>query len=442
MTVGDRVRDVARWIAQRSPRTILIAGWVIFVLGCYPGYMSVDSALQLYTVRSGDYTDYAPAMTALWGIIEYVAAGPFPMLALQSGLLLFGAYALLARVLAPRVAAVTAVAFVLFPPVFAPMAVIWPEPLLTGAVIAGTAALLHASPRWKVVGGVLWLVACSCHPAAVVALVPLALLAFPTGTWWRRAAFALALVVGVSIAARIADAVLVEHDTYRRQQQLEIMDIAGTLRRAKLKKPEVLEAAFAGLPIVVDPATFKERVTKGNDALDSWSFANGDNRIIDPVIDDAESEALSTDWRDTIGAHKGAYLRHRKTVARGLLATSGRWNPVFDSLGDFDLLAPLHHRATTSDWQDHMRVIVRGFAATPLFRPWIYFVLAIAAIVLARRKPLPRAFAISALAWELTMFVVAPGVDYRLSHWLVTATCLAVAMLAVARKASWRASDA
>jgi hypothetical protein len=275
----------------------------------------------------------------------------------------------------------------------------------------------------------------------VFALLPLALVVVTRGAWWQRTALALALVVGVSVTTRIVDRVLVENDTHLWQQQLMVMDTVGTLRRAKLKNVDTLEHAFAGLPVIVDPPTLKARVTSSVDALMWWPLSNGDARILDPVIDDAESAALTADWRHTISAHHRAYYAHRKTMAKGLLGLTNVWDPVFDSLGDWDLLAELHHRATSSDWEDNMRVIVRGFAATPLFRPWLYMVLAIAAVVLARRRPIPRAFAISGLAWELAMFVFAPGTDYRFSHWLVVATCASLAWLAAARLAPSRSDD-
>ncbi len=436
MTAGDRVTAVLRWLARRPPRAILIAGWLAFVLGCYPGYLSVDSALQLYSVRSGAYTDYAPVMTALWSGFEWVFAGPFPMLLLQSGLALFGLYAIGAQIVRPRAAAVVAVVLVLFPPIFAPLAVIWPDPLMAGALLGGTGALLQASPRWKAIGLLLFVVACSCRPEVVFALVPLALLAVTRGAWWRRAGLALVLVIGVSAASRIVDRVLVETDTHLWQQQLMVMDTVGTLRRAKVTNAEALERALAGLPVIVDPPTLKARVTSAVDSLNWWPLANGDDRILDPIADDAESAALTADWRRTINAHHRAYYAHRKALAKGLLGLTNVWDPVFDSLGDWDLLAELHHRATSSDWEDNMRAIVHGFAATPLFRPWLYMVLAIAAIVLARRRAIPRALAISGLAWELAMFVFAPGTDYRFSHWLVVATCASLAWLVAARVTS------
>jgi hypothetical protein len=347
MTAGDRVRAVLRWLARRPPRAILIAGWLAFVLGCYPGYLSVDSALQLYTVRSGAYTDYAPVMTALWNACEWVFAGPFPMLLLQSGLALFGLYAIGAQIVRPRAAAVVAVVLVLFPPIFAPLAVIWPDPLMAGAVIGGIGALLQPNPRWQAIGVLLFVVACSCRPEVAFALIPLALLVVTRGPWWRRAGLALALVIGVSAAARLADRVLVERDTHVWQQQLMVMDTVGTLRRAKLKNTETLERAFAGLPVIVDPPTLKARVTSAVDSLNWWPLANGDDRILDPIADDAESAALTADWRHTISAHRRAYYAHRKALAKGLLGLTNVWDPVFDNLGDWDLLAELHHRATS-----------------------------------------------------------------------------------------------
>src|SRR5262245_50018507 len=109
MTIGDRVKQAARWVAARSPVTLLIAGWIVFFLGSYPGYMSFEPTMQLFDVRNGVYTDAnPPVMTAAWSLLEYVASGPFPMLALQSGLFLFGLAAILRTVLSPRAAAVTA----------------------------------------------------------------------------------------------------------------------------------------------------------------------------------------------------------------------------------------------------------------------------------------------------------------------------------------------
>ena len=76
-------------------------------------------------------------------------------------------------------------------------------------------------------------------------------------------------------------------------------------------------------------------------------------------------------------------------------------------------------------WQRGWNAIVHLFAKTPLFRPVLYLVLAIVALVLARRQRLLRNLVISGLVYELALFILAPTNDYRLSHWLVVTSVIA-----------------
>lgn len=431
------VRDAWRWIAARQPRTFSLAAWVVFLLGCYPGYLSTAAVLQLYTVRSGEYSDYSPLMTAVWGVLEYVIAGPFPMLALQSLLFLFGLSAILRTILTPRVAAVTAGLVLLFPPVFSTMAVIWPEPLMTGALLAAVGAALQGTKRWNAVAILCAILAVSCHGELAFALAPLAFIALPDGQRWKRAGIAIAIVVAITVLALGTNRLLTVTDTYQREQTLYMMDIAGTLRRAKLKKEPVLLDAVNGMPLA-DPPTFKAKLTGANDALNWYALAHGDKRVFEPLTTDDQADATAADWRRVIAAHPKAYLTHRFAMLRALLALRDRAPAVFDDFGSVDLLAPLHHRAIPSDWEIGMRAFVRAVAKTPLFRPVLYLVLVIVAIVLARKQRLLRNLAISGLVFELMMFLFAQGSDYRYSHWMITTACIVLTALAVSRRSSWR----
>ncbi|MEO8844394.1 MAG: hypothetical protein ABI591_32655 [Kofleriaceae bacterium] len=432
--MSEQTRAGLRWIAARTPRQILCAGWIVFAFGAYPGYLTREGVLQLYTVRSGDYSDYSPVMTAIWGALEYVVSGPFPMLALQSGLFLFGLQAVLARVVTPRAAALTATGVLMFPPVYSVMAVIWPDALMAGALLAGCAAALDHRRGWKIAGAVLIAIAVACRPEVKLALIPLAIVVVPPQVWWRRAAIAVGLALGLSVLAGFANWALVVVDTYT-PQQLGYVDVTGTMRRTKLKKIEVLDAAFAGLPIV-DHATFKAQLLAGSDAHSWWSLTHGDKRMFELIATDEQAAALAADRHAAITHHTKAYLVHRWAMTRALLEITGSGAQIVDDFGDFDLLAPLHHRASSSDWQRGWRIFVRWTA--PVFRPWIWLVLAIAAIVLARRRPLLRALAISGVLYELVMWFLAPATEYRYSHWLITTACIALAALVVARK--WAAS--
>ncbi len=408
------------------------------MLGCYPGYLSLDSILQLYTVRSGEFSDYAPVMTAVWSLLEYALAGPFPMLVLQSGLFLFGAFAILRTVVSPRVAAVSAGCLLLFPPVFSLLAVIWPEALMTGALIGALGAVLQDNPRWKLAALGLGVLACACRPEAVVAVFPLALAVLREERNARRAVLALAITLGIAGVARVADRLATVKDTHGWENQLQMVDVVGTLRRAKIKDETALERATAGMP-VADPASLRERMTAGSDAINWRSVQYGDKRVFDPIKSDDEAAATSAAWRHAITTHPGAYLTHRWTLTRSLLALSKRPDPVLDNFGNPDLLAPLHHRAIPSDWELGMQRFVRGVARTPLFSPWLYLVLGIVAIAIARRRPLLRNLAIAGLALELAMMLFAPAPDYRYSHFLISAVSLVLVALAVGARKAWSA---
>src|SRR5580693_1458869 len=108
--------------------------------------MSFDSTVQLGEARAAHYTDWhPPVMAFIWRYLDMIVAGPLLMLLLQSGLLLFGSYALIRRVARSTYAACVAVAILLFPPVGTTMAVIWKDSLMVGAIIAGIALVLSDS---------------------------------------------------------------------------------------------------------------------------------------------------------------------------------------------------------------------------------------------------------------------------------------------------------
>ncbi|HSN26686.1 MAG TPA: hypothetical protein VLT45_10380, partial [Kofleriaceae bacterium] len=285
----DRLAAAWRWLASRHPRAYLFAGWVAFALCCYPGYLSFDSTMQLYAVRTGVYTDYSPVMTGIWSLLEWVAAGPFPMLALQSGLFLFGLHAILRRVLSPRAAAVLAAGVLLFPPVFSPMAVIWPDSLMAGALLAGAGALLEDKLAWKIAGGLLLALACACRPEIALAIAPLVFLGLPAMKRWKRAGAAIAIVVVAVVLARVGDLALTDDDHHRWQQDLMLPDVAGALHREHVEDPA---PALAGLRVVN-----AAELTRHREQFDSYALTNGPSRAVEPIATDAEAAALAADWR-------------------------------------------------------------------------------------------------------------------------------------------------
>lgn len=433
MDSGPLWRRTLHWVTALSARSLLLVGWAVFGLCSYPGYMSVESGLQLFNVRTGVYSDaFPPVMTGLWSLLELVFAGPFPMLALQSGLFLFGLAAVLRTVLSPRAAALTACGVLLFPPVFSVMAVIWPDPLVTAALLAATGAFLEERRVWQVTGAMLLALACACRPEVTLAIIPLVLLIVPKSVWWRRTGVALVAVVVIASTARLAEWTLTDTKTYEWQQRLMLTDLVSTLRKAR-PKGAALEEAIAGLP-KANIEGVDERLTRGRDALDVWPLTRGGKRVFEPIKTDDEAAALNTAWRNAVVKYPLGYIKHRRVMATYLLGLDGKWQPVYDSFGDVELLAPLHHRATPSDWQVGWQTFVRGVAKTPLFRPWLFVLLALALLYLAREQRVLRLLVASGVIYQITLLFLAPTVEYRYSHWLITTATLAGVALLVARR--------
>jgi len=77
--------------------------------------------------------------------------------------------------------------------------------------------------------------------------------------------------------------------------------------------------------------------------------------------------------------------------------------------------------------------IVDGVSHTFVFRPWFYYVLAVALLVKLRRVRELSVLLASGLAVELSLIYYARDADYRNSHWLVTCALLTAAV-AIARR--------
>ena len=433
MMVRERVAQAGRWLASRSARWYLCAGWIFFLLGCYPGYLSIDSTLQLYQVRTGDYSDaFPPIMTAVWSLLEDVLSGPFPMVLLQSGLFLFGLAALLRTILSPRAAAFTAIGVLLFPPVYATMCCVWPDPLMAGCLLAAGGALVQADKRWQMAGLILLVGALGCRPEIVFAIIPLLLLALPPARWWKRIGFALAVTILLAGISRLAEWGVTDIKTWEWQQRLMLTDTVNTVRRLHLKEGGAAKA-FEGFAIV-DPKDLPNRLSPKREAFDWYPLTHGDKRPFDLVTSDEGSARMAATWRRTITKYPFAYLKHRELVVKGLLLLEGK-SAVFDSFGDVELLGALHHRASPSGWEDGMRAWIRAAGHTPLFRPVIYVLIAIGVLIYERkRRTVASTLAASALLYLATLAFLSPAVEYRLAHWMVTAGFAAGVAVLVARR--------
>jgi hypothetical protein len=246
-------------IRRLGPAAILAIGFAAFLVYAYPGFLSIDSAMQLVEARSGQFSDWhPPAMAALWRLVEHVITGPLGMLLLQSGAFLIGAAMLYRRVLGPFAAAIAATLTLLFPPIIVPLAVIWKDSQMAGYLVLGFALILDDRRR-KWLGVAVLAVATAMRANAAAATLPLFALGFAwrAGTiWWQRLAIALGVWAAITIAAMTANHVLTKAQSHAWHTSIAPADIAGILEFSRKYSDDELLTVFEGTPLIAHEKIF------------------------------------------------------------------------------------------------------------------------------------------------------------------------------------------
>jgi hypothetical protein len=407
-------------------RVVLAAGWIAFLLYAYPGFMSFDSAVQLREARAGHYSDWhPPVMAFIWRYLDMVVAGPLLMLLLQSGLLLFGSYALLRRVARPTYAACGAAGILLFPPIATAMAVIWKDSLMVGAVVAGLALVLAESRRRRIAGLALFALAAAVrYNGFTITLVPMiALFRWndATGALRRYAVATIAWLATVG-CAQLANRALVDEPMHPWHGSVAMFDIVGTIRFSPPLDDDTLAEALRGTPLLVAHDFQRE-------ARAAYDPTAGVFRIIDTFMkqptDAEQRDAVARAWWQLVSAHPTAYLEHRWQVFERVLSLQREaepwiWTGIDGTGADLVQLTPTR-------FQNKLMRAAHRFATSWLMRVWVYLLssLVVGAIAIAMRDRVAIAIVVSAISAELVLLIAAPTDDFRYSLWLVVAALLA-----------------
>lgn len=440
-------------IRRLPPAVIVATGWLVGLVYAYPGLVTMDSMDQLSEARAGFYTDgHPPAMAAMWKLVDAVISGPLGMLVLQTAAFVTGTYLLLRRALSPRRAAIAAVLLYWFPPILAPMAVIWKDCIMAGFFLLGAALVLEPKRGWKIAGLGAFLIATAVRYNAPAATLPLIafLFAWPGLAGWRRYAVAAGAWLAITALSFGINSFLTDRKMYIWQSSLAVLDIAGTLANVDGDIPDSeLRDTFAGTNILVDheihQAIRRQYALCREHGMDFEPLVARDGHLWNlPIFGTTpappeQRDAIARAFWDVVTAHPGAYLAHRWTATREALGMSShtlglmvmtskaQYEPYMNRLG-------LEKRA----WQPQTWLQGRAvwFAKkTPIFTPFIYVLVGIILLPLAiRARHLDVvALLLSGLALEATLFPLAPTPDYRYSHWLVACTMIAVVMLTARR---------
>jgi hypothetical protein len=364
-------------------------------------------------------------MAFLWRYTDKLWSGTFPMLVLQSATFLLGAYVLLARLLAPRRAAIMAVGVLLFPPIFTPMAVIWKDSQMAGYVLAGAAAILSPKLGWKLAGCVLIFVATAIRHNAIAATLPIVFFLFTCRGWtgWRRYAAAAAVWVAITGAASVANRKLTTSREFPWHNSVALFDIAGIALYSHELDDAKLREMLEGVPLAIETGIAKRlRYLHFPDAW--WQLNHGEERVFDLPRKD-QLDGIARAWKRLVVAYPRAFLYHRLLVFRELIGFT-RPPP-----------APVWYGqpATTpssTPVQYAWFATLEALDESPLFRVFIYLAISFALLAMCRAR-LPFALLASGLTCELSLLAAAPSSDYRYSHWMIVTTVVAGILIFVQR---------
>ena len=410
-----------------APGTVLALGFTAFVIYAFPGYMSTDSAGQLWEARTGVFSAaHPPLMAAEWWLLDRIISGPVLMLLLQ-------------QVLDRARAAWVACGILLFPPVLVVMAVIWKDAQMAAFLVAGLAALVQPRLRTRLVGLVLLGAAASLRYNAFAAAAPLVGFVFEWRgpiRWWKRLVLCAAAVV-VLIGLMFGVTKLLATKTARLTPMFA--DIVGTLAYGDDQPDAVIRDELAGVPLAIDHG-FIAHARHLQDLHGGWRVMTGDEPFFKPPQTDAQWDAVEQAWKRIVRADPWAYVAyHAALMARMMrLGTAvddvptAVWNNFLEDRGHLQMIQHDASFSTLQDWIG-IGVFYRLEALTPLFRPYLYAVIALLVLVLFARERVTVALLASGLLYEASFFPVGAEADYRYSHWLICATCIACVWVFVRR---------
>lgn len=430
-------RDLDRAI---TPRAILLVGWILFVIYAYPGYMSYDSVWQLEQARHLEpYNDWHPPMMAVvWHIADNIIAGPFPMLVLQSVAYLLGCYGILRHVVSARAAAILAALLLLMPQSIVVLAVIWKDSQMAGYLLAAIALLLSDKRHHRVFGYFFIFLATGFRYNAAAAAFPIVVLLFARHramVWWKRYALGTGMWLALTVLALIADVRMADKKSHVWEKGSAPVDIAGALRYADDLTDDEIRRASPGVKWVA-PDHIQDAV-RAHYAADAnfMDVTEQPTKVFEAPKTDEEVAAVAAAWKAIVPAHLGGFFRHRLAVFMvQITSRTGGAGGIWAGFTNADWAdAQLEHRARHSRTQARWISRVIKWDARFGMPVWAYLVLAAALLPLCRGRRLPFVLLCSALCHEIGLFLVAPAIDYRYSHWLIVATVLAAVVLFVER---------
>jgi len=391
----------------------------------WPGYMSVDSLVQLEQARYGIRdSGHPPLLSLIWRVADKILPGPGGMLALQAAL-----YWCAVAMLAPSAPWMAAG---LLPPLFGMAGVVWKDVWMCVSLLAAVGCLASA---WPKAGLVLLLAASGFRHNGIAAVIPLLWPAAAALARPRRRTWSCFLVLS---AGFIAASHWLTHPPGVPDPKLWRLVMAHDLAGMSLRENrDLFPPGFLARHGLTLESLRRIYVPYQMDPTFSLQFrhvfgieADEKQRLDQSLIDADEMRRV---WLTTVLRHPLLWAGRRMEIASRVLVWNREeaWSPVHVGI-PANALGVSWRPDWRSRWlEKNLNHLARQ---TPLYQVWIYCLILLAAAILFRRHALIAATAWSGLLSAAVVCAVAGSTDYRYMLWTVAAA-LAVCLLAAGE---WR----
>ena len=420
------------------------ASTIFVIYAAYPGYLSFDSAFQLWQARGNEYYDIAPPLFPwLWHLLLKLFPGTLGINLIICVCYGFG-FAILTSSITRKAGAVASLSFALLAPVCPVLIMLLPH-LWTDVLLCGFLLLAFGLMRdcafsiWRFFAIISLCIAAACvRHNSLIALIPL--IWFWTGlTFWidgwlpkrpmlNRWMSVVALLLPLWLSGHIVRAVLVSErlDTWAvtLMFDLQAVSVSSGVNR--------IPPNLTGANMQV-----QELVEAFNPYSATKLFAATRSGVANPTVGPLEREqrqALVDAWLAILS--EPAYWHHRIRLFRALLGTHRgpdlvglSDSPQIFAYKDNPPMAFSHPSA-----HQRYRVMVEHLRSTPLYSAGWYLILAGALIALRWRKSarwLREYFLAlygSALIYTLPYFFIAPSAELRYVLWSAVASWLCIVL--------------
>lgn len=432
-----------RWLAPLVASAVCL-GFAAYVY--YPGFMSGDSFSQYKQVKGVEAltTIHPVVLVYLWRCLDLVVPGPgglflFHLVVYWTAVLLFASY--VGSSAKGRVAGVVALG--LFPPTFIVSLHIWKDASMLVCSLLAVALLawhLERPTRWLLLAaGLLLFYALAVRHNAVFGMLPLVFF-LATRVAAQRGWTSFARKAGVFVVLAglmLGGANVVNTYNVRKFNMIGLLlgwDLSAvSVYSDQLLVPrELFVDASAPDEILLD--RLKQQFTS------DFCFPLFKSRVLNGYLPREANRLLARIWARTMVQHWRTYLRHRIIVARRLLG-----------LG-MPLCLPYHlygidgneygFRFVNRDTPVHQAMwsLMARVCTTHVYRPWVYLLPAVlvSAVVLRRGKAvwaspglvLALTLSLGAVLSCCSLFLLAPGTEYRYMIWTVAGSLWSLVLFA------------